>query len=154
MNDPDRDQQSLQAQVNNAIVKWLREFVFSPQRLRTCLNVAVVVGELDRLKTLETGWDGYRATPIEPNLVEAAKAFVGTLPIDTIATPLVVPMTRGRLQFEWHKGARSLEMEFEKPGAIHYLKTDSDTGEEDEDEISLEEKERLMGLLKWFSRGG
>ena len=54
-------------------------------------------------------------------------AFFRRLPDEIIVTPSVVPMTRGRLQFEWHRGNRSLELEFESIGRIHYLKADDDS---------------------------
>ena len=62
-------------------------------------------------------------------------------------------MTRGRLQFEWHRGNRSLELEFESPTLIHFLKYDPDHDVEEEDVFSVEHTTRLMELLRWFGAG-
>jgi hypothetical protein len=60
-------------------------------------------------------------------------------------------MTRGRLQFEWHRGNRSLELDFETKDKLHYLKWDSDLGIEDEDVISVSDVCGIHGLLRWFA---
>jgi hypothetical protein len=70
------------------------------------------------------------------------------VPSDIIETPVVVPMTRGRLQFEWHRGNRSLELEFESCDKIHFLKWDSDLGIEDEDIIPVTDVAAIHALLR------
>jgi hypothetical protein len=109
------------------------------------------LAQLDRLRDLSEGWNGYGAPVIDRITIEAAKQFVNDLPDDAITTPLVVPMTRGRLQFEWHRGNRSLELEFENPRRINYLKVDDDTGVEEEDSLYLWQARELFELIHWFS---
>ena len=106
---------------------------------------------LEQLAFLPHDWNGYGACPIDPDVIEAASRFISLLPIEEISTPQVVPMTRGRLQFEWHRGNRSLELEFESPTLIHFLKYDSDRGIEEEDVLPLEDMSQLMELLRWFT---
>jgi hypothetical protein len=92
-----------------------------------------IVEELERLKDLGPNWDGYGAEPIALRTIEAAQRFICQTPFDLRIRPQVVPMTRGRLQLEWHRGPRSLELEFESPSRVHYLKWDSSAGLEEED---------------------
>jgi hypothetical protein len=60
-------------------------------------------------------------------------------------------MTRGRLQLEWHRGNRSLELEFESPGRIRYLKVDDDSGVEEESVIPTSQTALVVALLQWFA---
>jgi hypothetical protein len=110
-----------------------------------------VLEELDRLRRLEHDWNGYGAPPIDPKAIESAEQFLTSLPGTKVTAPKVVPMTRGRLQFEWHRGNRSLELEFETPDRVHYLKWDTDAGIEEEDILSIEETRKLHELLEWFA---
>ncbi len=96
------------------------------------LDKSAVLGQLEQLALLPRDWIGYGADPIDSKVIEAASRFIDLLPSDAISTPQVVPMTRGRLQFEWHRGNRSLELEFETPALIHYLKYDPDREIEEE----------------------
>ena len=115
------------------------------------LDKAATLTALEELKTLPPNWSGYSASPIDHDLIQAAKEFISALPRDIIATPKVVPMTRGRLQFEWHRGNRSLELEFESSDRIHYLKWDSDAGIEEEDAIPVKDRAKIRDLLRWFA---
>jgi hypothetical protein len=115
------------------------------------LDKAATFRALEELQSLPPNWSGYGASPIDPDRIRAAKAFISALPCDLIATPKVVPMTRGRLQFEWHRGNRSLEFEFESSDRIHYLKWDSDAGIEEEDAIPVNDGANIHALLRWFA---
>ena len=114
------------------------------------LDKLSTISQLDRLKDLPLDWNGYGAQPIDVGLIEHVKSFVEQLPDDIIDTPAVVPMTRGRLQFEWHRGNRSLELEFESRGRIHYLKADDDSGIEEEDILLTDQAPEIEELLRWF----
>jgi len=110
-----------------------------------------VLAKLEDLRALPACWNGYGAAPINPEIIRAAEDLVHALPGDIISTPQVVPMTRGRLQFEWHSGDRSLELEFESPDSIHYLKWDSEAGVEEEDVLPITQHGKILDLLRWFS---
>jgi hypothetical protein len=110
-----------------------------------------VISRLDSLKVLASDWNGYGARPIDVDLVEQAKSLVQRLPGDLVDSPAVVPMTRGRFQFEWHRGNRSLELEFESQGRIHYLKADDDLGIEEEDILLTDQTAEIEELLRWFA---
>jgi hypothetical protein len=117
----------------------------------TRLDKAATLSALEGLKALPPNWSGYTAIPIDRRLLQAAKELIWALPSDIIGTAKVVPMTRGRLQFEWHRGNRSLELEFESSDRIHYLKWDSDAGIEEEDVIPVDDVSRIHALLRWFA---
>jgi hypothetical protein len=117
----------------------------------TRLDKAATLSALEELKTLPPNWSGYTAIPIDRSLIQVAKDWIQALPSNIIGTPKVVPMTRGRLQFEWHEGNRSLELEFESRDRIHYLKWDPDAGIEEEDVIPMDDVAGIHALLRWFA---
>lgn len=61
-------------------------------------------------------------------------------------------MTRGRLQLEWHAPQRSLELEFESPAQVRYLKWSAPENVEEEDVLSLNEHARVADLIAWFEK--
>jgi hypothetical protein len=112
-----------------------------------------VAASFDALQQLPENWNGYGAQRIDPAIIAAARQLIEQVPSDVVSTPQVVPMTRGRLQFEWHHGPRSLEVEFESPSQIHYLKSDSAARIEEEDVLSADDADRVLDLLRWFAAG-
>jgi len=109
-----------------------------------------VSGELDRLAGLKPNWDAQGACRIDATLIAAARAFGAELPSDLIVAPKVVPMAKGNLQFEWHDGERTLELEFEAPRTVHYLKWDPVESVEEEGFIEPTETEKAEELIRWF----
>lgn len=103
------------------------------------------------LRDMPADWLAHGLTPIDPDILDAAERFVLSLPGNLLASPKVVPMTRGRLQFEWHRGGRSLELEFETSTRIHYLKWDPASGTEDEDTLPAADTASILALLRWFA---
>ena len=108
--------------------------------------------ELDRLAMLPSNWDTQGALPLAPEIIDAARRFVASLPADLIIPPSVVPMAKGNLQFEWNEGSRSLELEFESPTTIHFLKWHPEEGVEEEGLISTSDVARAAALIRWFRR--
>jgi hypothetical protein len=115
---------------------------------------AEIDAELDRLATLPPNWDSQGALPIAPEIIDAARRFVASLPADLIIPPSVVPMAKGNLQFEWNEGPRSLELEFEEPTTIHFLKWHPEECVEEEGLISTSDVARAAALIRWFQRSG
>lgn len=105
---------------------------------------------LDELKSLQADWNGYRATPISLAAIEAAKQVATNLWRNGEPAPEIVPMTQGRLQFEWNAGPKSLELEFGEDAQVHYLKFDSDHDLADEGSLSLNQSVEIRQLLDWF----
>jgi hypothetical protein len=115
---------------------------------------SAIDAEFERLRGLAANWNGYGAPAIDGALIDAARAFVAALPADLAFHPVVVPMSAGNLQFEWHEGQRSLELEVEDPRTIHFLKWDPFKQVEDEGTFSIRDVERATGLIRWIGEGG
>lgn len=114
---------------------------------------SAVEGELDRLAQLSQNWDGYGAPAIDPSLLAAARTFIKTLPENLVYRPRVVPMSTGKLQFEWHHGSKILEIEFETPQTIHILQWHPEARVEEEAVFRSTDIERAVDLIQWFMSG-
>ncbi len=90
---------------------------------------------------------------IDAQIVHAAHDFLNRLPENLVAPPLVVPMAKGNLQFEWHEGSRSLELEFESPTTIHYLKWHPEEGVEEEGFFAADDVSQAVAFIRWFVKG-
>lgn len=103
---------------------------------------------------LEDNWDGYNAEPLDPKIIAVAREIAGVMPKVMFETAQPVPMSNGRVQFEWHEGGRSLEVEVNAPDVIVYLKcpvdADESTWEEDEAVVNGPGMRRLFD---WWMRG-
>ena len=114
-----------------------------------------VKSELRRLAALRENWDSEGAKSVDPIIVEAAERFISMMPDrlkSLVAPPEVVPMRKGNLQFEWHDGPRTLELEIEDARTLHYLKWHPEAGIEEEDVCSLADKDAAARLIEWFAR--
>jgi len=112
--------------------------------------VVDVQAAIESLRALAPNWDGYGAPAIDPHVIEAAKAFIAKLPENIAFRPLVVPMSNGTLQLEWHDGPKSLELEFESPYSIRYLQWHPDRGVEKEDSFSATDVDTAVDLIRWI----
>jgi hypothetical protein len=112
------------------------------------------IGKLDSLETLEPGWDFEGGPAIDRDIIEAVRRFVRSVPGGIAPRPMVVPLSSGRVQLEWHAGRRVLELEFESADTVHYLKWDPENQIEDEGLAAAAETSRLIDLIVWFARGG
>lgn len=110
------------------------------------------VGKLAELEALKEGWDGDGAPPINRDVLAAVRRFVDALPNNVAIRPMVVPLSSGNVQLEWHQGRQVLELEFESPDTVHYLKWDPDNQVEDEDVIAASNTGDLVGLIRWFMK--
>jgi hypothetical protein len=113
-----------------------------------------LIGTLAGFSRLMGGWDGYGAHPIDPRIIESVSAFAARLPEPLLNGVAAVPTSRGGVQLEWNRGRRGLELEFETPDTIHYLKCDPSEGIEEEYLFPAADTGRAIGLLKWFHEGG
>src|SRR5438132_47915 len=103
--------------------------------------------DLCRLASLPANWDSYGAPVIDQQIIEAARHFVEALPESAGKPPRVVPMSTGNLQFEWHDGPKILELEFESPETIRYLKWNPPAGVEQEDSFPVNDLGRAVDLI-------
>jgi hypothetical protein len=109
--------------------------------------------DLRALGELAPNWDGYGAPAIDPAAIAAVRSFVARLPRGLAPRPRVVPMSNGMVQLEWHAGPRSLELEFEAPDSIRYLRWHPEEGIEDEDSFPAAEVDIAVDLIRWFVNG-
>jgi hypothetical protein len=112
-----------------------------------------IEADLRSLGQLSPNWDGYGAPAIDPAVIAAVRSFVARLPQELAPRPRVVPMSNGMVQLEWHAGPRSLELEFESPDSIRYLRWDPEEGIEDEESFPAAEVNIALDLIRWFVNG-
>lgn len=116
-------------------------------------QVASVMAEVNRLKLLTLGWDGYNAAPINSRIIGAAVEFVENLGRIFPETTQVSPTPRGGILFEWHKESRTLEIEFMSPIVLRCLKFDAPEMMLEIDEesvVAFGSHSRIRDLLSWF----
>ena len=112
-----------------------------------------VGSRLDELGRLQPNWDGYGSPVIDPDIIAAARGFVRSLPKDIAYRPIIVPMSTGNLQFEWHKASKILELEFETPQLIHYLQWHPESKVEEEGTFPATNIDKAVDLIQWFMSG-
>lgn len=116
--------------------------------------IAALDARLDQVAALGPDWDGHGAPPINPAVPRAVRDWGQAMPGWAFApAPAVVPLSSGGLQLEWHVGPRILELEFESPETIHYLRWDPGHGVQDEDAYPAGDRSRSEELIGWV-RGG
>ena len=129
------------------------EFVSEPRPGHAAEFRGVVNRELDRLADLQPNWDAEGASRIDPSIIALARSFAAAVDPNLSDPPKVVPMAKGNLQFEWNDGGRTLELEFELPQTVHYLRWDTEEDVEDEGLIDVGDTERCEELIRWFREG-
>jgi hypothetical protein len=110
----------------------------------------IIERKLDEIAELQHNWDCYGAPAINPHIIDCARAWANRLPRELWKTPTVVPLSTGSVQFEWGDAERALELEFETPETIHYLKWDREAGLEEEGTFDADEMDLAIPLLRWF----
>ncbi len=126
-------------------------------------NHRIAVWEnVEKLRGYAANWDGYGAPPFTNEMLEAVKTFLTHLPEDLLLYPFmeadcllpaVVPMSDGAIQLEWHVGSRVLELEFETPSTIHYLKWWPQESIEEEEMYPAEDWGQSTRLIEWVLHG-
>jgi hypothetical protein len=112
--------------------------------------VAALDARLDQLAGLPPGWDGGPAPAVDPATLAAVRAWAVAMPGRALVpAPAVVPLSSGAVQLEWHAGPRVLELEWERPDLIHYLKWDPAAGTSDEGTFPAADHRRADDLIGW-----
>ena len=112
-----------------------------------------VTAEIKALDSLGQNWDSYGAPPIDPKIIAAGIKFVRSLPENIAYRPRVVPMSPGNFQLEWHDGRKILELEFETPTTIRFLKWNGDQDFSEEETFRVDNIDRAVDLVQWFMSG-
>ena len=114
----------------------------------------------------EAGWDGGKAVPINPKVIEAVGQFFDRLAEEygelliqpgteaECLVPHCVPLVSGGVQLEWHVGDRILELEFESPDTIRYLTWwPGHDLTDDEASYPADDLDRTADLIRWAFTG-
>jgi hypothetical protein len=90
--------------------------------MEALMNYDKLHNDVDALARLEEGWDpqSFGSLPMHENALALARK-VGRLLDPALPNPQVVPMSNGRLQFEWNTRVRSFELEFGRDQFLTYL---------------------------------
>ena len=116
---------------------------------RTPIWLVSTSDRIIELVRLPFGWDGHDGRPVNFDVADfAVQILLQTLELDGPA-PLVVPLSYGGLQLEWHEQGIDLEIEVEAPNRIFVSFEDRETGETFEQEFSTDYTEvtRIMRIL-------
>ncbi len=109
--------------------------------------------QLDELSKLQPGWDNGRAPSINRDIIQSVRKFISSLPQHIATRPMVVPLSSGSVQLEWHHGRQVLELEFTSPDDVHFLKWDPENDTEEESTVAVASKDELVSLIRWFMEG-
>lgn len=107
---------------------------------------------LSHFEKLESNWDGYGASPIDPAVIQESRHLIARIAAQIEEPPVIVPTSRGGVQLEWHHGGRCLELEFESHVMIHYLKWDPTSRIEEEDFVTIYDEGKIARLLEWLEK--
>ena len=109
---------------------------------------------LDQIAALEPNWDGRGAPAVDRGLIRAVRAWDQDMPGWAFAPPpAVVPLASGGLQLEWRRADRLLELEFETPDQLHFLRWHPARAVEEEDTFPATDRNRAEGLIAWVTHG-
>lgn len=109
---------------------------------------------LDQIAALEPNWDGHGAPAVEGALLRAVRAWGQSMPGWAFAPPpAVVPLSSGGVQLEWRAADRLLELEFETPELLHFLRWQPARGIEEEDTFPATDRTRAEQLVGWAAHG-
>lgn len=121
------------------------------RRIITISPLDFIKNDLRRLAALEHNWDTYGAPPINADILASVERFVTSLyAVIDFPKPTVVPCSNGGVQLEWNRDNKTLELEFESPDTVHYLRWQPADGIEDEDLCPVSNTCHLVRLVKWF----
>ena len=82
--------------------------------------------QLDELLQLEPQWDGHRAKVISIAAVRGAVESLFRIADEVSLAPQFFPLPDGGVQYEWHVGGESVEVEVDGSGVAYALATDRD----------------------------
>lgn len=90
-----------------------------------------LAGRFQKLRSLDRGWDGHSASPIDADILIQAWRWLRKLSRAIRVPPSVVPTIAGGLAFEWHRPGMDLEIELSPAG--QYVSYEDSKGNEIDD---------------------
>jgi hypothetical protein len=110
--------------------------------------VDVVEQRLNRLLGLPEGWNGANASEVADGAVERAAILAFEVLDDLPLSPQFFPLPNGGVQFEWHVGGSSVEIEVEPDGEAFAVAETSDGGPAIEEDVAEDTPARLRAFLR------
>lgn len=93
----------------------------------------VVMEKLNRLVTLQPGWNGYGAPPVRFENAHFAFRMLEAICESDAPTPQIVPGASGDLQIEWHLRAGDIELHVRAPNNVVCWRETDQTGPDGEE---------------------
>lgn len=81
-----------------------------------------LAAKLDELRTLQPGWDGHGAPPIDERAIVTAHRFGAHFDRDYMG---ITPTSLGGIQLEWHRDGYDIELEIASSGHLITLLIES-----------------------------
>lgn len=94
--------------------------------------------DLTEFARLEANWDSYGAPRISLDAIGAALDTLPELLSAGAPFPHLAPTPRGGIQAEWHRGSRSLELEFVSPVNIELSYEDNASGDTEDETLNFD----------------
>ncbi len=94
--------------------------------------------DLMEFARLKANWDSYGAPRISMDAIGAALDTLPELLSTGAPFPHLAPTPRGGIQAEWHRGQRTLELEFVSPVHIELSYEDDASGDAEDETLSFD----------------
>ena len=109
----------------NAFNKWDARAVVdsftSEDRRREEVSLRTARARLDDLVSLRRGWDGHSGVPVARMTANfALKALGELLHSPKTPLPLIMPLSYGGVQLEWHRKGWDIEIEISRPCEVYF----------------------------------
>jgi hypothetical protein len=110
-------------------------------------RAAGAVQMLREFARMPQNWDGYDSPPLTTGASHTAMELLAAIG-DGLAGVRIAPVSGGGVQFEWHIGARELELEILPEGSVQFLIVEG--GQMQEGDVVT--RATLEALLRWLWR--
>ncbi len=107
--------------------------------------------EIDRLARLPANWNDCGSAAMDPQIIAAAHHLADELSTKGAADARIMPLALGRLQWEWRRGKKSLEIELESPTQLRFFQCDPPNRFENEENLAAHDRTSLERLVEWFA---
>ncbi|TXL69379.1 hypothetical protein FHP25_39210 [Vineibacter terrae] len=99
-----------------------------------------VLARLNQVARMPENWDTYGAVPVNQRTLEHSLLVLTKLMPASRYLPRILASTHGGVLLQWDDGRRELEISVDAPmrGSVYY--TDHESGDEDEEQLSLDLK--------------
>jgi hypothetical protein len=111
--------------------------------------ISPVIASLAERWGAQPGWDSYDAKPTQMQHVLRLLNHLSAAMLDNSSSPVLVPLSDGGIQAEWHRHDASLEIVVPSDEPTRYYYYNAATEEEEEDDFESN-RERVQKLIAEF----